>query len=64
MSHTTLHHWLQRLAQEHCPFSARVGCASGGGEKKSTPFRFLIVDGTKVHLQGPWGQDLGQAEMR
>ncbi len=53
MSHTTLHHRLQRWAQEHCPF----------GENKNTPFRFFIVDGTKVHLQGPWGQDLGQAEM-
>jgi len=54
MSHSTLHQRLQRFAQEHSPF----------GEKKSIPFRFLIVDGTKVHLQGPWGQDLGQAEMR
>jgi hypothetical protein len=27
-------------------------------------FRFLLVDGTKVHLQGPGGQDLGKVEMR
>jgi len=54
MSHTTVHGRLQEFAQHHCPF----------GEMKSIPFRFLIVDGTKVHLQGPSGQDLGQAQMR
>lgn len=54
MNHTTVHKRLPALAQEHCPF----------GEMKGTVFRFLIVDGTKVHLQGPFGQDLGQAEMR
>ena len=31
---------------------------------KQRPFRFLMVDGTKVHLQGPKGKDLGQTEMR
>lgn len=54
MSHTTVHSRLQELAQHHCPF----------GEMKAIPFRFLIVDGTKVHLQGPRGKDLGQVEMR
>ncbi len=54
MHHATLHSRLQRFAQDHLPFSGM----------KSTPFRFLMVDGTKVHLQGPFGQDLGQAEMR
>lgn len=54
MCHTTVHSRLQEFAQGHDPF----------GELKSKPFRFLIVDGTKVHLQGPWGEDLGQAEMR
>jgi hypothetical protein len=54
MGYTTLHQRLQRFAQQHSPFE----------EKKKIAFRFLIVDGTKVHLQGPWGQDLGQAEMR
>jgi hypothetical protein len=54
MSHTTLHQRLQRFAKQLSPFE----------EKKKIVFRFLIVDGMKVHLQGPWGQDLGQAEMR
>lgn len=54
MSHSTVHKRLQAFAQEHCPF----------GEMKGIAFRFLIVDGTKVHLQGPLGKDLGQAEMR
>ena len=31
---------------------------------KDRAFRFLVVDGTKVHLQGPLGKDLGQVEMR
>lgn len=26
---------------------------------KEVPYRFLMVDGTKVHLQGPGGKDLG-----
>ena len=30
----------------------------------ATPYRFLLVDGTKVHLQGPKGEELGKAEMR
>jgi len=31
---------------------------------KDVPYRFLMVDGTKVHLQGPGGKDLGHKEMR
>lgn len=54
VSHTTVHSRLQEFAQGHDPF----------GELKAKPFRFLIVEGTKVHLQGPWGEDLGQVEMR
>ncbi|MGB6866052.1 MAG: hypothetical protein WBE11_10210 [Candidatus Aminicenantaceae bacterium] len=33
-------------------------------EMKKIPYRFLMVDGTKVHLQGPKGVDLGKKEMR
>lgn len=54
MSHTTVHSRLQQFAQGHDPF----------GELKAKPFRFLLVDGTKVHLQGPQAEDLGQVEMR
>jgi hypothetical protein len=53
-SHTTVHRRLQEFATRHDPF----------GSMKDKAFRFLIVDGTKVHLQGPLGQDLGQVEMR
>lgn len=31
---------------------------------KKIPYKFLMPDGTKVHLQGPGGVDLGQKEMR
>lgn len=54
MSHTTVHRRLQELAASHDPF----------GVMKERAFRFLLVDGTKVHLQGPLGKDLGQVEMR
>jgi hypothetical protein len=54
MSHTTVHRRLQELAASHDPF----------GPMKERAFRFLLVDGTKVHLQGPLGKDLGQVEMR
>ncbi len=54
MSHTTVHRRLQELARSHDPF----------GPMKERGFRFLLVDGTKVHLQGPAGKDLGQVEMR
>lgn len=54
MSHTTVHRRLQELARSHDPF----------GEMKGRAFRFLLADGTKVHLQGSAGKDLGQVEMR
>jgi len=54
MSHTTVHRRLQELAASYDPF----------GVMKERAFRFLLVDGTKVHLQGPLGKDLGQVEMR
>jgi len=54
MSHTTVHRRLQELAQSHDPF----------GVMKERAFRFLLVDGTKVHLQGLAGKDLGHVEMR
>ena len=54
MSHTTVHRRLREFAQTHNPFE----------EMKAIPFRYLLVDGTKVHLQGTGGKDLGQAEMR
>jgi len=54
MSHTTVHRRLQELACSHDPF----------GPMKDRAFRFLVVDGTKVHLQGALGKDLGQVEMR
>jgi hypothetical protein len=54
MSHTTVHSRLQKLARSHEPF----------GSMKDRAFRFLVVDGTKVHLQGRLGKDLGQVEMR
>jgi len=53
-SASTVHRRLREFAQTHNPF----------GEMKDIPFRFLLVDGTKVHLQGSRGKDLGQAEMR
>lgn len=54
MSPSTVHRRLQEFVQNHNPF----------GERKNTPFRFLLVDGTKVRLQGAGAEDLGQAEMR
>jgi hypothetical protein len=54
MSHTTVHSRLQEFAQNHDPF----------GDLKKIPFQFLLVDGTKVRLQGSFGKDLGQTEMR
>ena len=54
VGHTTVHRRLQEFAQTHNPF----------GEMKEIPFRFLLVDGTKVRLQGAGGKDLGQVEMR
>jgi hypothetical protein len=54
MSPSTVHRRLQEFSASHDPF----------GPMKDNGFRFLLVDGTKVHLQGPSGTDLGQVEMR
>jgi len=54
MSHTTIHRRLQQFARTHDPFTALKGKA----------FVWLLVDGTKVRLQGGKGKDLGQAQMR
>jgi len=54
MSHTTVHRRLQQFATTHCPF----GC------RKDIAYRYLVVDGTKVKLQDPAGESLGQTEMR
>jgi len=54
MSHTTVHRRLQEFAQNHDPFA----------NLKGIPFQFLLVDGTKVRLQGSSGEDLGRTEMR
>jgi len=54
MSHTTLHRRLQDFARSHDPF----------GDLKDRPLVWLLVDGTKVHLQGARGRDLGQVEVR
>jgi hypothetical protein len=53
-SKSTLHRAVQELAE-------RLG---KWPYFKQRPFRFLMVDGTKVHLQGSKGKDLGQVEMR
>jgi hypothetical protein len=54
MSHTTVHRRRQEFARSHDPFT----------ELKDKPYVWLLVDGTKVHLQGKKGKDLGQVEMR
>jgi hypothetical protein len=54
MSHTTIHRRLQGFAQDHEPFD----------NLKKRPFQFLLVDGTRVRLQGKRGKDLGLTEMR
>jgi hypothetical protein len=51
---STLYRWFGELSQTHGQWP----------EMKEIPYRFLMVDGTKVHLQGPGGIDLGQTEMR
>jgi hypothetical protein len=53
MSHATVHGRLREFAQAHNPFR----------ERKEILFRFRLVDGTKVHLQGAGGKDLGHIEM-
>lgn len=54
MSHSTIHRRLQEFARSHTPF----------GDLRDRAFVWLLVDGTKVHLQGKKGKDLGQVEMR
>jgi hypothetical protein len=54
ISHSTIYRRLQEFASRRAPF----------GDLKERPFAWLLVDGTKVHLQGKKGKDLGQAEMR
>jgi len=53
-SKSTTYRWFSQLSEAHGQWPPM----------KETPYRFLMVDGTKVHLQGPGGRDLGQAEMR
>lgn len=50
----TLHRRLQEFAQRKCSWP----------DLKKVPYRFLMVDGTKVRLQGHRGANLGQGEMR
>jgi hypothetical protein len=54
MSHTTVHRRLKGFAQDHEPFD----------NLRKRHFRFLLVDGTRVRLQGKRGKDMGLAEMR
>lgn len=49
MSHPKVHRRLREFVQTHDPFR----------EMKGIPFRFLLVDGTKVRLQGAGAKDLG-----
>jgi hypothetical protein len=53
-SKSTLHRWVQEIGQ----------CRLKWPQRKGTPFRFLMADETKVHLQRGRGQDLGQRSMR
>lgn len=53
-SASTLHRRLQEFAQVQCQWP----------NLKKIPYRFLMVDGTTIRLQGYRGKDLGQGEMR
>ena len=53
-SKSTTYCWFGELSQTHGQWPVM----------KEIPYRFLMVDGTKVHLQSPGGRNLGQAEMR
>jgi hypothetical protein len=53
-SASTLHRYLQEFAQQQCQWP----------ELKDVPYRFLMVDGTSIRLQGPGGDDLGKGQMR
>jgi hypothetical protein len=45
---------LQEFSDSQCSFP----------DFRKIPYRFLLVDGTGVHLQGPGGADIGQKQMR
>ena len=53
-SASTLHRRLQEFAQQQCQWP----------DLKDVPYRFLMVDGTQIRLQGPGGEDLGKGQMR
>ena len=53
-SKSTTYRWFREISQAYGVWP----------EMKKIPYRFLMVDGTKVHLQGPGGIDLGKKEMR
>lgn len=53
-SASTLHRRLREFAQEKCRWP----------DLKKVPYRFLMVDGTGVRLQGYKGSNLGKGEMR
>lgn len=53
-SKSTLHRWVQEIGKSRLKWPQRKG----------TPFRFLMADETKVHLQDGRGSDEGQCPMR
>jgi hypothetical protein len=53
-SASTIHRRLREFAQEKCRWP----------DLKKVPYRFLMVDGTGVRLQGYKGSNLGMGEMR
>ena len=53
-SASTIHRRLREFAQEKCRWP----------DLKKVPYRFLMVDGTGVRLQGYKGSNLGKGEMR
>lgn len=53
-STSTLHRCLQDFARQQCQWP----------DLQDIAYRFLMVDGTKVRLQGPRGTDLGQGQVR
>lgn len=53
-SRWTIWRRLSEFSKDQCLF----------GDMKNIPYIFLMPDGTKVHLQGPGGVDLGQKQMR
>lgn len=53
-SKSTTYRWFREISRAHGVWP----------EMREIPYRFLMVDGMKIHLQGPGGMDLGQKEMR